>query len=524
MGLSSNGAETLVRTLVAGGVEVCFANPGTSEMQFVAALDKVPGMRCVLGLFEGVVTGAADGYARMADKPACTLLHLAPGLANGLANLHNAKRAQVPVINLVGEHRQGHKVTDSPLTGDIEALAGTMSQWVKTCTSADEIAADAAQAIREANTLPGRISTLILPADTAWSQVRHAKPLEFTAPRPTLPAPGRFDAAVKALRSGENVVMVLSGRALRAEPLAMAQRIVQRTGAHMVAQYANGRIERGAGRVAIARTPASVDAGVAFFKDARHVILIGAKVPAAMFGYPEKPDLLLPAGANLIPLTELTDDLVATLEELADRVGAKELIPVVDAPQRRDLPGGDLSADAVMQISATLMPEHSIIVDESITAGRRFFPLSTGVAQHDYLQLTGGSIGSGLPMATGAALACPQRKVINLQGDGSSMYTIQALWTQARERLNVVTIIFANRGYQVLKAELDNVGATHWGERAERMLSIVDPDINWAMLAQGMGVEAAQADTCDRFADLLRHALGRPGPFLIEAKIAGSRP
>ena len=174
-----NGAETLVETLLAGQVDVCFANPGTSEMQFVAALDKIPGMRCVLGLFEGVVTGAADGYARMADKPASTLLHLAPGLGNGLANLHNAKRAQVPLVNIVGEHRQGHKETDSPLTGDIEGVARTMSAWVKTSTSADNIAVDAAEAIREANTLPGRIATLILPADTAWTKAKPHGKLDF---------------------------------------------------------------------------------------------------------------------------------------------------------------------------------------------------------------------------------------------------------------------------------------------------------------------------------------------------------
>lgn len=521
MGLNTepNGAETLVRTLLAGGVDMCFANPGTSEMQFVAALDKIDGMRCVLGLFEGVVTGAADGYARMADRPACTLLHLAPGLANGLANLHNAKRAQVPLINLVGEHRQGHKRTDSPLTGDIEALAHSMSAWVRTCTSADDIAEDTAAAIRAANTAPGQIATLILPADTAWSAARAAPLPNFTPPAPTLPSAARFDAALSALRSGEPTMLVLSGKALRAAPLALAQRIVQRTGARMVAQYANGRIERGAGRVAIERTPAPVDAGVATFRDARQVILIGAKPPTPMFGYPGKPDFLVGTGSQLIELTAPTDDLEATLHALAESLGALSLTPLLTERQPRLLPSGAFDAHAVMQIAASLMPEHSIVVDESISAGRRFFPLSMGVVPHDYLQLTGGSIGSGLPMATGAALACPQRKVISLEGDGSSMYTIQALWTQARERLDVVTVIFANRGYQVLKSELTNVGATHWGERAERMLSIVEPGISWVRLAEGMGVEAAAADSCESFADLFRHAAARPGPFLIEARI-----
>ena len=514
-----NGAESLVRTLIAGGVDLCFANPGTSEMHFVAALDRVPGMRCVLGLFEGVVTGAADGYARMTDKPACTLLHLAPGLANGLANLHNAKRAQVPIVNIVGEHRQGHKATDSPLTGDIEGLARTMSDWVRTSTSADAIAGDTAEAIRQARTLPGRIATLILPADTAWTAARPAGELDFEAPAPTLPPDDRFDAALKALRSGEKVMLVLSGRALRQEALEWAGKIARKTGAGLLAQYANGRMERGAGRVRIDRTPAAVDAGVAAFADARHVILLGAKVPAPMFGYPGKPDYLLGPQTNLVRLCEPTDDLLGTLRELVQRVGAGAETPRVEERAELALPSGALTPDAVLQTVAALMPEHAIVVDESISAGRRFFPLSYGTRPHDYLQLTGGSIGGGLPMATGAALACPHRKVINMEGDGSSMYTIQALWTQAREQLDVLTIIFANRGYQVLKSELVSVGAASWGERAESMLSIVNPEISWAKLAQGMGVESAVAETAEELARLVRHAVGTRGPFLIEARI-----
>jgi acetolactate synthase-1/2/3 large subunit len=466
-----------------------------------------------------VVTGAADGYARMADKPASTLLHLAPGLGNGLANLHNAKRAQVPLVNIVGEHRQGHKETDSALTGDIEGIARTMSAWVKTTTSADHIAADAAEAIREANTLPGRIATLILPADTAWTTARPHGKLNFAPPAPTLPEGASFDAAVKALKSGERVIMVLSGRALRAQPLALANRIVQRTGAQMLAQYTNGRMERGAGRSAIARTPAPVDAGVATFKDAKHVILIGAKVPAPMFGYPGKPDYLMAPGSQLIELARPGDDLHATLQELAVRLGALDLKPVLDEAKDLPLPQGELTPDAVLRAVAALMPEHAIIVDESVSAGRSFFPLSLGAKPHDYLPLTGGAIGNGLPMATGAALACPERKVINMEGDGSSMYTIQALWTQAREKLNVLTIIFANRGYQILKGELVSVGAETWGERAESMLSIVDPDISWVKLAEGMGVEAVSVTTCEALVKAMKHGVARPGPFLIEVQI-----
>lgn len=514
-----NGAETLVHTLLAGKVDVCFANPGTSEMQFVAALDKIPGMRCVLGLFEGVVTGAADGYARMADRPASTLLHLAPGLGNALANLHNAKRAQVPMVNIVGEHRQGHKETDSPLTGDIESIAHSMSAWVKTSTSADHIADDAAEAIREANAAPGRIATLILPADTAWSTAKPHGRLDFSAPSPTLPDASRFEEAVRALRSGEKTILLLSGRALRAECLELASQIAQATGAMLLAPYTNARMQRGAGRVAIDRVPAPVDAAVALFKDAKHVVLIGAKVPAPMFGYPGKPDYLLAAGSNLVALTQPSDDLAGTLRELAERLRAPRVQPVTQPLHDLAVGEGELTPESALRTISALMPEDAILVDESITVGRMFFPFSRNARPHDYLQLTGGAIGAGLPMATGAAIASPDRKVINMEGDGSSMYTIQALWTQAREKLNVLTIIFANRGYQVLKGELVAVGAKEWGERAESMLSIVNPDISWVKMAEGMGVEAAAAETAEEFTRLVRHALAKPGPFLIEARI-----
>src|SRR6202453_4270285 len=164
-----NGAESLIRTLLGAGVEVCFANPGTSEIHLVAALDHMPEVRCVLGLFEGVVTGAADGYARMKEKPACTLLHLGPGLGNGLANLHNASRAQVPIVNIIGQHARYHLLYDAPLTSDIEAIARPYSKWLRTPSAASAIGRDAAEALVAARTAPGQIATLVVPADVAWT-------------------------------------------------------------------------------------------------------------------------------------------------------------------------------------------------------------------------------------------------------------------------------------------------------------------------------------------------------------------
>jgi acetolactate synthase-1/2/3 large subunit len=517
-GEALNGAQSLVKALLQEGVNVCFGNPGTSEMQFVAALDTIPGMRSVLCLFEGVATGAADGYGRMLDRPAATLLHLGPGLANGLANLHNAKRASTPVVNIVGEHATFHKAADSPLTTDVEAVARPMSDWLRTCASTADLPSDAADAVRAAKALPGRVATLIVPADLCWSSAPAALARQTSPLAPPASKPVQLARAARALGSGRKVVMVLAGRALRAAPLASAARIAAKTGAELLAPYGSARIERGAGRVAIARIPPPVDLGVAAFEDAAHVVLIGAKAPSAMFGYPGKPSLLLPAGCDVIDLADGADDVVHGLRELEDALDASRQGIRLQEREDLPLPSGQLTADGVLQAVAALMPDDAIVVDESVSAGRSFFRFSRGCPPHDFLTLTGGAIGAGIPLATGAAIACPRRKVINLEGDGSAMYTVQGLWTQARERLDVLTIIFANRGYQILRNELRNVGAVGAGEAATRMLDMTDPDIDWVRLARGFAVDAARADTAERLISLMQSALARDGPFLIEAR------
>src|ERR1700689_4904765 len=231
-----NGAESLVRTLVAGGVDVCFANPGTSEMHFVAALDRVEGMRCVLGLFEGVVTGAADGYARMTGLPASTLLHLAPGLGNGLANLHNASRARSPIVNVIGDHATYHKQYDAPLNADIEGIARAYSKFLRTSKSALEVAADGAAAVAAARTAPGQIATLILPADTAWNEGSGIAPAE-SVPPPSPVASAAVDGAAALLRTGKPTAIVIDGAALRRAGLVIAGRIAAATGATLLTPY-----------------------------------------------------------------------------------------------------------------------------------------------------------------------------------------------------------------------------------------------------------------------------------------------
>src|SRR3984885_3514774 len=466
-----NGAESLVRTLVAGGVDVCFANPGTSEMHFVAALDRVEGMRCVLGLFEGVVTGAADGYFRMKGTPASTLLHLGPGLANGLANLHNAKKANSGIVNIVGQHAVYHIGFNAPLTSDIEGLARPMSAWVRTSPDAKSVASDGAAAIAAAKSSPPQIATLILPADTAWNEAD--------------------DGAARILRDDPaHTLVLMTGSALTAEALALAEQIAGKTGCKVMGQTYHPRMARGQGRFSIDRIPYVIEQALPILKNFKHIVLVEANDPVAFFAYPNKPSMLKADGAEVHRMTSWGENSVAALDALASAVGAK---PSDVKPQKLmelTKPTGALTHASIAQAIAMAIPDNAIIVDESITTGRGFFPPTAAAKPHDWLQNMGGSIGFSTPVATGAAVACPDRKVICMVGDGSSMYTIQSLWTQARERLNILTVVFANRIYQILRGEFDGVGAGAPGQRAMDMLKIDRPTIDFVALAKGMGIEA----------------------------------
>jgi acetolactate synthase I/II/III large subunit len=514
-----NGAESLVRTLVSNGVDVCFANPGTSEMHFVSALDRVPGMRPILGLFEGVVTGAADGYARMAGKPAATLLHLGPGLGNGLANLHNARKAGTPIVNIIGNHATSHQRFDAPLTSDVEASARTVSHWVHASRNARDVAADAARAVQAARSAPGQIASLILPADTAWNTAERPYPaLPVNGPAPV--SDTAILQSVAAVRKGK-VAFLLRGEALRGRGLQAAGRIAAATGARLVCDTFAPRIERGAGRVIVERLPYRPTSAIEFLAGTETLILVGAQAPVAFFAYPGLPSELTPPGCTPLVLAQPHEDGPAALEALAEAIGATAAPPV--APYRiPDVTEGDdtLTNEFVMRIVGRFMPDHSIISDESLTAGFPYYGLLDTAAQCDYLQLTGGSIGDGIPVATGAAIACPDRKVISLQGDGSAMYTLQALWTQAREKLDVTTVIYANKSYAVLREELEKVGANE-GAKAFSMLDLHDPSLGWIHLARGMGVEAIRVDTSRKFSAAFRSAMQRKGPFLIEAIVWG---
>ncbi|MAM60219.1 MAG: acetolactate synthase large subunit [Maritimibacter sp.] len=517
------GAESLVRTLVAGGVDTCFANPGTSEMHFVSALDRVPEMRCVLCLFEGVATGAADGYARMTGRPAATLLHLGPGLANGLSNLHNAKRAQSAVVNVIGDHATGHRQLDAPLTSDIEGAARPFSDWVRTSPNADAVATDGAAAIAAARSLNGRVASLILPADTAWtplSPARSADTRDGVAPVPAITPPAKADpdriaAAVEVLRRDEATVIFLTGEAVRDPLIDVAGRIAAATGADLMTPTQCPVISRGAGRPEVTRLPYPIAQAVEALSGYRNVLLLGAKAPVSFFAYPGRPGELVPPGVNVQKICGPEDDIADTLTALCNALGANEVEPArapLDVPAQ---PSGEITPESLGPAIAAAIPDNAIVIDESLTSGRSFMGPTSTARPHDWVLGTGGSIGYALPNAIGAAIACPDRKVICLESDGSGMYMPQALWTMAREKLPILIVIFANRKYQILRAEMTNVGA-QIGPSAASLLDIDQPTIDWTGLARSLSVEAEQVTDLDALNRALAHGVALDAPYLVE--------
>jgi acetolactate synthase-1/2/3 large subunit len=514
------GAESLIRTLIACGVDTCFTNPGTSEMHFVGALDRVEEMRCVLALFEGVATGAADGYARMSGRPASTLLHLGPGLGNALANTHNARRAFSPMVNIVGEHATYHRQYDPPLASDIAAIAKANSQWIHSCESAKHAARDAATAVQQALTPPGRITTLILPADSAWN--------EGGPPEKPLPVPARakvsqskIEQAARALQSG-GAALLLNGPMLLGEALENCGKVAAATGAELLAPTQISRIERGAGRVGVDRVPYIIDHALKRLAHLKRLVLINATEPVAFFAYPNKPSRLLPGGCEVLTLATPAEDGADAVKRLVDALGATAAKPRHEELLVPALPNGPFTLPAIATVIAACLPEDAIVVDESVTSGRGLVPATKNARPHDWITNTGGSIGFAMPVAIGAAVACPGRKVLCLEGDGSGMYTLQSLWTMARERLNIVTVIFANHTYEILKGEYRNVGAGNLGRRALDMLEIGRPQLDWLALAKAQGVPATRARNLDELASQLQQSFTQQGPQLIEVVISQS--
>ncbi|MFP8879653.1 MAG: acetolactate synthase large subunit [Myxococcota bacterium] len=513
-----NGAEAAIQTAVRAGVDVCFANPGTTELAWVQALDSVPGIRAILGLFEGVCTGAADGYGRMTDRPALTLLHLGPGFANGIANLHNARRARSPIVNLIGDHASWHLAADAPLTSDITSLANPVSHWVRNNTSAAELASDLAEAWTEAAGSPGRIATLIAPTDY---QLGEGQPVEAPPRRATAPIDTeRVSSAAKSLRGARQPLLLVGGRALREEGLRAAARVAVSTGARIIGETFPARLERGGDLPPIERLPYFPDQAIEAIAKHDVIVLAGAIAPVSFFGYEGIPSLLAPPNAEIVTLSSPEEDVEGSLQGLADELNESEASPAGAAgPPRPEAPTGALHPGSLGQALAAVQPEGAIVVDEGATSGMPYFLAAAGAPRHTYLGLTGGAIGQGLPCATGAAIGCPDRQVIALQADGSGAYTVQALWTQARAALDVVTLLCSNRAYRILQVELGRAGVAEPGPIAKSLTDLSRPTLDWVSLAEGFGVPAARVETADELNHQLEIGFAESGPRLIELEL-----
>ena len=513
-----NGAETVIRALVEAHVTTCFTNPGTSEIHFVAALDSAPEMRAVLTLFEGVATGAADGYSRMADAPGATLLHLGPGLGNGLANLHNARRARVPVVNIVGDHATHHAQHDAPLQSDIETIARNVSTWVRTSRNTEALPRDAAEAVTAAVGPPGQVATLIVPADLCWQEC--TKPP--APPQRSTPSGGSgeaIEAIANTIRGGRRTGILLGGRALRERGLRAAARIAAATGTKLLAEMFPARIERGAGLPAVERLLYWPELASSQLEGLEHLILVDARPPVSFFAYPGKESSLVPESCEMHELSTPTSDVVGCLEGLVEALGAADVKPVLQQRSAPPRPEGPLTADNVCQAIGAVLPEGAIVSDEAITSGFALPRHTAGGPRHDWLTLTGGAIGQGLPVAVGAAVACPDRPVIALQADGSALYTIQSLWTMAREQLDVTVVLFSNRAYGILETEFARICGQEPGRRARAQIDLQDPDVDFVALGTGLGVPARHVDSAAELSRALDQAIADRGPHLIEVVV-----
>ncbi|MBI5086549.1 MAG: acetolactate synthase large subunit [Acidobacteria bacterium] len=509
-----NGAEVLLRTLLANRIDLCFMNPGTSEMQFVSALDRVPAMRGVLCLHEGVCAGAADGYARMTGRPAAVLLHLWPGLANGLSNFHNARKARSPIVNIVGEHATAHLRYDAPLTADVAAIARPFSGWVRTLASAAEMGQTASACIQAAYGPPGQVSTLIVPADHSWSPAGEPGPV-VAPPARAVPASGQIEAAAAALRQGD-AALFLGGIALLEPGLAAAARIHAATGARVFTNRYAGRSMRGAAWSFARRLAYFPEPAEEMLAGLRHIVLVETEPPVSFFGYPGRRSTVAPEGCHFTRLAAMDEDGSTALEALANALHAPAWQPA-PAPPPELPPAGPLTPESLGRTLAALLPEGAIVSDEMVSCGEAVNAALASAACHDLLPVTGGSIGQGLPVAVGAALACPGRKVVAVEADGSGLYTPQALWTMARESLDVTVVILANRRYRILEVEMRRTGASAIGPRADEMIDIARPAIDWTPHGRSLGVDSVRAATVEAFAAEFTAAMRTRGPRLIEA-------
>lgn len=506
-----NGAQLLIAAALSEGIEVCFANPGTTELPLVLALDETPGIRSILCLHENVATGAADGYGRMLSKPAMCLLHLGPGLANGLTNLHNARRAGTPLLNVIGEHATWHIQADPLLASNIEALAHTFSVFTKRSTDAQNTAVNLTDAIHATAT---GVATLIVPHDCQLAEAGDVSPARRQLPKSSY-SPTNVSKSAKALQRGRSAIL-LGGKGLSEAGLKLAGRISVATGADLLCDTFFARMERGGDLPTATRLPYFPDQALALTRRYESVVLAGTRRPVAFFGYPGLPSYLT-SEEQTVALATSAEDVLGALEALAAELNAPNDIPQKPRAPLPAMPKGRLNTQSVAAVIARLQPENGIVMDEALTVGMAYFESSQSAPRFSHLMLTGGAIGQGPGAATGAAIACPGRKVINFESDGCGAYSVQAFWTQARENLDVVTIIGSNRSYNILNVEFERAGVKALGPIARSMTGLDHPYLDWVRIGEGFGVPSVAVDSAEAFARELENALARKGPRLIEA-------
>lgn len=507
-----NGAESLLQAAVDCGIEVCFANPGTTEMPFVAALDNVAGMRGILGTFEGVCTGAADGYARMSDKPAMTLLHLGPGFANGIANLNNARRARTPIVNVIGDQASWHLSYDPPLASDIVSLAHPVSGWVRENKSAETLASDMAQAI--AASQQGQVATLIVPHDYQKTTVAYNS-ISLSPPVAPSVAEEKIKQAAQLIQKSSSVALFLGGKAMRTAGLEQAGRIVAKTDCKLIGETMIARLDSAPNLPPVERLPYFPTHALQVLEQFDTLIFIGAREPVTFFGYEGIPSVMVSEEQASFVMASVEEDVVGALAALADELGATPNATVTRNIPLPENPTGQLNAEKTVAAIIRAQPEGAIIVDEGISVTGNFVQVAQSAKAHS-LMFTGGSIGFGMPAAAGAAIACPDRPVINVQADGSALYTVQALWTQARENLNVTTILLNNNSYNILQVELHAGGFDVEGEHAQGLTRLDNPAMDWQQIAQGFGVPAVKVETAEDLTQQIERSLAEEGPHFIE--------
>ncbi len=508
------GAQWMLKSAAAAGIEVCFANPGTTELPFVAAMDRATEIRPLLGLFEGVCSGAADGYYRIRRKPAMTLTHLGPGFANAIANFHNARRARSAIFNVIGEHMSWHVAADPPLASDIESLARPVSAGVwraDTPATLHNATVGALQGLQQR----GGIQTLILPMDLQEDPVQHSIAAPVAAQ-----AAADYDAAAVAtvaadITAGRKVLLYLGADALGEAALRRLARLAALPNVELVGETFPAASEHGRGLPAIKRLVALAEKAHPYLLGFERVAVLAAEPPVAFFGARGLPSHLGDP-ARMATVCGPGGRVAEALEELLARVRpAAAPASTVQRVSDTDL-GESLTPESASRVVAAHLPANAIVSAEGATLGFPFNALASQAERHTTIVLTGGAIGQGLPSAFGASVAAPDRKVVALQSDGSALFTIQALWSMAREGSDVVVILASNQRYNILINEMSRNGYALTSPPVRDLLNLARPAVDWQALSTSFGVPSNRVESVSALRRAFQAALAERGPRLIE--------